>query len=77
VADLKEKGENKSETYCFCLLGCLAGDWEIHRQYEREEKKETIPIHQFAGLRRRRHVDPRAASVPADSRRLPCSSCYF
>jgi hypothetical protein len=50
VVDLKEKGENKSEIYCLCLLGCLAGDWEIHRWYEREEKKETIPIHQFAGL---------------------------
>jgi hypothetical protein len=29
------------------LLGCFAGDWEMHRRYEREEKKETIPIHQL------------------------------
>jgi len=60
----------------------------MHRRYEREEKKETIPIHQFAGLRRRRHVDPRAASgggawgpcaatSPADPRRLPCSSVFL
>lgn len=62
MADLKEKGGNKSEMYCLCLLGCLAGDWEIHCRYKREEKKETILIHQFVGLRRRRHVDPRAAN---------------
>ena len=62
MADLKEKGENKSEIYCLCLLGCLAGDWEIHHWYERGEKKETIPIHQFVGLRQRLHVDPCATS---------------
>jgi hypothetical protein len=32
------------------LLFCFAGDWEVHRRYEREEKKETIPIYQPAGF---------------------------
>ncbi|XP_061954809.1 receptor-like kinase LIP1 [Populus nigra] len=37
-------------------------DWEMHRRYGREEKKETIPIQQLAGLRRRRRVGQRAAA---------------
>ena len=63
----KRKRENKSEIYCLCcwvalqVTGrCTAGTW----------------VHQFAGLYRRRHVGPRAASVPANSRQLPCSYCY-
>jgi hypothetical protein len=41
--DLKNGGEadlKKERTgNCLCLLGCLAGGWEIHRRYKREEKK--------------------------------------
>jgi hypothetical protein len=44
----------------------------MHRRYGREEKKETIPIHQAAVLRWRQHVDPRAATVQT-TRRL-CST---
>jgi hypothetical protein len=40
VADLK-----KGEPELFVLLVYFAGDWEMHRRYGREEKKETIPIY--------------------------------
>ncbi|KAL9400790.1 hypothetical protein Peur_004639 [Populus x canadensis] len=40
------------------LLVYFAGDWEMHRRYGREEKKETIPIYQLAGLHRRPHALP-------------------
>jgi hypothetical protein len=51
VADLK-----KGEPELFVLLVYFAGDWEMHRRYGREEKKETIPIYQLAGLHRRWRV---------------------
>jgi len=61
VTDLKKKGEPE----LFVLLFCFAGDWEVHRRYGREEKKETIPIYQPAGL----HWPPVAWRVNLTRRR--------
>jgi len=38
----------------------------MRRRYKREEKKETIPIHQCAGLRRRRHVHAPPVAVVSE-----------
>ena len=75
MADLKEKGKTKVKSIA-CVVGLLCrwlGDAPPVRAGREEGDDPDPPV---AGLRRRRHVDPRAASVPANSRRLPCSYCY-
>jgi hypothetical protein len=86
MADLKEKGKTKVKSTA-CVVGLLCrwlGD-APPVQAGREEGDDPDPPVCWSspvtarGFTRRQWrwcVSPRAASVPANPRRLPCSYCY-